>query len=289
MTADNSTRKIFYTYAHYRADRLDQGPFYIGKGQGRRPYKLSSRNIHWQRVVKKHGLHVEILGQWATEEDAHSHEILLIDCFSELKTGITNMTIGGEGMTKPDPAVRERIAQVTREAWRDPERRKRMLEGRSTLEAKARKSESLKQAFSAPGSRERRSAAIKAAHAKPDVKARREAIAKDPEYRARMSEALKAARARPEVKAKHEAANAAKRAKTEARKASIKKMTKAEVGQIAGAANRARADARRALLPEAERLRLEKQAASRLEHKNRQRAQKMSGSQTASSTATAET
>jgi hypothetical protein len=230
--------------------------------------------LYWQRVAKKHGLQVEIIAFWPTEQDALDHEVLLIECFRHLGTGLVNMTDGGEGLANPSPEVLHKIRARTLEQWNDPAQRATMIAARSTAEALAKKSASLKRAFSAPGSSERRSASIKAAHNMPEARERRMATTRSPEYRARMSQVQTAARARPEIKAKHDAANAAKKAATAARKASEPKptvMSKRECGLVAGATHRAKADARRALLPPEERARLEKQAADRLRHKNLQR------------------
>ena len=276
MTARDSTKNVFYTYAHYRATAPERGPFYIGKGKGPRAWKTSGtgRNLYWQRIVKKYGLLIEIIAVWPTEQEALDHEVFLIECFRHLETGLVNMTDGGEGLTNPSPEVAHKIRARALEQWSDPAQRAAMIAARSTVEALAKKSASLKRAFSAPGSSERRSASLKAAKNTPESRERRRLVAQSPAYRAKMSEILTAARARPEVKAKHDAANAAKKSATAARKANEPKpivMSKRECGLVAGATNRAKADARRALLPPEERARLEKQAADRLRYKNLQR------------------
>jgi hypothetical protein len=86
---------MFYTYAHYTPQgRL----FYIGKGQGKRAQSLKGRNKYWHRVVQKHGKpNVQVLASWKTDEEACSHEILLIECFKDLGYNLCNMTAGGEG------------------------------------------------------------------------------------------------------------------------------------------------------------------------------------------------
>ena len=86
---------MFCTYAHYTPEgRL----FYIGKGSSERAYSKKGRNVYWHRVVEKHGRpDVQILANWDTNEEACSHEILLIDCFKELGHKLCNMTAGGEG------------------------------------------------------------------------------------------------------------------------------------------------------------------------------------------------
>ena len=88
---------MFYTYAHYTPQgRL----FYIGKGQGNRAHRLSSRGSYWKNVVVKYGKpNVQILANWDTEQEALDHEILLIDCFKELGHKLCNITNGGEGVS----------------------------------------------------------------------------------------------------------------------------------------------------------------------------------------------
>jgi hypothetical protein len=88
---------VFYTYAHYTPEnRL----FYIGKGCGRRAYTTDKRNAHWKNIVAKYGKpRVEILANWNTEAEAHSHEILLISCFKDMGYKLANLTNGGEGIS----------------------------------------------------------------------------------------------------------------------------------------------------------------------------------------------
>lgn len=86
---------MFCTYAHYTPQgRL----FYIGKGSEKRAQSLKGRNKYWHRVVQKYGKpDIQVLANWGTNEEACSHEILLIDCFKKLGHELVNMTSGGEG------------------------------------------------------------------------------------------------------------------------------------------------------------------------------------------------
>lgn len=87
---------MFCTYAHYTPQgRL----FYIGKGGSEaRAHYLKGRNNYWNKVVAKYGKpNVQILANWGTEEEAFSHEVLLISCFRELGHKLCNLTNGGEG------------------------------------------------------------------------------------------------------------------------------------------------------------------------------------------------
>lgn len=276
MTAANSTRETFYTYAHYRADQPGRGPFYIGKGKRQRAWKTTGkgRSQHWQRIVAKHGLHVEIMATWHDEEDAYEHERQLIAAMRDIGIQIINLTDGGDGMRNPSQDVRSRLADAAKATWSDPERRAALLEARASDAARKKKSEALKRAFAAPGSKQRRSQSAKKAHATQENRAKLIAITQSPEYKAKMSAAVAAARARPEVKAKHDAANAAKIAATAARKAAQPqkpKMTKAEASRIAAELRIQRTIERRAKLPPEERMRLERQAEKRLRNKRLQR------------------
>jgi len=86
---------MFYTYAHTKPNGTI---FYIGKGIKRRAWKTHNRNLHWKSIVQKHGsFNVEILANWDTEEEAFSHEVLLIKCFNDLGYSLANKTNGGEG------------------------------------------------------------------------------------------------------------------------------------------------------------------------------------------------
>ena len=87
---------MFCTYAHYTPQgRL----FYIGKGSSElRAYYMQGRNNYWHKVVNKYGKpEVQILAHWDTEEEAFSHEKLLISCFRDLGHTLTNLTDGGDG------------------------------------------------------------------------------------------------------------------------------------------------------------------------------------------------
>lgn len=87
---------MFITYAHYTPQgRL----FYIGKGSGKaRAHYFSGRNNYWNKIVAKYGRpSVQILADWNTEEEAFSHEVLLINCFRDMGYELANLTDGGDG------------------------------------------------------------------------------------------------------------------------------------------------------------------------------------------------
>jgi hypothetical protein len=89
---------MFCTYAHYTPQgRL----FYIGKGSSElRAYRMTDRNNYWHKIVNKYGKpEVQILAHWSNEEEAFSHEKLLISCFRDLGHKLANFTDGGDGVS----------------------------------------------------------------------------------------------------------------------------------------------------------------------------------------------
>ncbi len=98
---------LHYTYLHSRAS--DGKPFYVGKGVRNRAWSHKNRNPHWQRTVAKHGVIVEILAKWPTEQEALDHEIFLIKCLKCIGHSLVNMTEGGQGKYgwKPSPETRK--------------------------------------------------------------------------------------------------------------------------------------------------------------------------------------
>jgi hypothetical protein len=59
---------------------------------------MQGRNNYWNKIVNKYGTpEVQILANWNTEEEAFSHEVLLISCFRDMGYELANLTDGGEG------------------------------------------------------------------------------------------------------------------------------------------------------------------------------------------------
>ena len=94
----------FYTYAYLREDRT---PYYIGKGQGKRLYKIHKRNGQKDfRPKLKNGSidknRILIRKQYLTEEEAFRHEVYMIAVLGRKDNGIgilRNLTDGGEGFS----------------------------------------------------------------------------------------------------------------------------------------------------------------------------------------------
>ena len=59
---------------------------------------MQGRNNYWNKIVAKYGNpEVQILANWDTEEEAFSHEVLLISCFRDMGYELANLTDGGDG------------------------------------------------------------------------------------------------------------------------------------------------------------------------------------------------
>lgn len=123
---------MFCTYAHYTPEgRL----FYIGKGSEKRAHSKAGRNSYWRNVVQKYGSpDVQILANWDTEEEAFSHEILLISCFKELGHKLCNLSNGGEGPSglKHSEEFKERLrirhaGNTWRKGFKHSEERKQKI------------------------------------------------------------------------------------------------------------------------------------------------------------------
>ncbi len=86
----------YYLYVHRRAS--DGRVFYVGKGTGYRAWQRGSRrNEHWNRIVAKHGLIVEILETGYQDWYAIEREIALIEFYG--RGNLCNNTDGGEGQS----------------------------------------------------------------------------------------------------------------------------------------------------------------------------------------------
>lgn len=139
----------FYVYSHARQGSGEV--FYIGKGTWTekrgfaRAYEQNSRNrnLHWRRIVAKHGSPVvEVLAVTLTEAVAFALERAFIGLHGRRVDGGTlcNMTLGGEGHSgwSPDAETRARLS-ASASGERHPNWGKRL-----SSETCRRKSESMK-------------------------------------------------------------------------------------------------------------------------------------------------
>ncbi|MFZ2541848.1 MAG: NUMOD3 domain-containing DNA-binding protein [Gallionella sp.] len=87
----------FYTYLHCRPDGM---PFYVGKGHGKRAYRLHrEENTHHQRIVAKHNAHnIQVfIFPCDTEQQALADEIQQIAQLRREGYTLCNQTNGGDG------------------------------------------------------------------------------------------------------------------------------------------------------------------------------------------------
>jgi hypothetical protein len=100
MTAKSIIPKDFYVYLHRKGTTKDV--FYVGKGYGKRAWVDSNRGSFWLRVLKKHGIVVEIVEQGLQEWYAFELEKDLISFYGRKDLGfgsLINMTDGGDGVS----------------------------------------------------------------------------------------------------------------------------------------------------------------------------------------------
>jgi len=237
----------FYVYCLFR---LDGRPCYIGKGKGDRfTYHFKPkerRNPHLVSIIEKAGgaLPVVLLHSGLDERTAFEYEKIFITTIGrELRGGpLVNLTDGGEGTAgvKFTAESRERVRQVVKAQWGDPEVKSERLrkQKKITSETKEKIRAAMLAHYSDPKSREKlraaqsfrgseefktklrarfaelkedpawrekskaaRSAAQQAVWRDPEVRARRATGAKDPGYRATQSEAAKKRWEDPEFRA----------------------------------------------------------------------------------------
>jgi hypothetical protein len=82
-------------YRHIRKDT--NKVFYIGMGTVKRPYVRYGRSKHWNSIVEKGGLIVDVVAFNLTVESASDLEILLI--YEYGLDNLCNHTLGGEGVS----------------------------------------------------------------------------------------------------------------------------------------------------------------------------------------------
>lgn len=171
-------RHSFYTYLHRR---LDSGlVFYVGKGTRTRGASTSGRSEHWRRVVNKCGYSIEVAGVWASEDEAFSHERLLISVFRDLGHPLINKTDGGEGaggMVATDETKAKMVAAFKALRDRDPDFDSRrvaaIIKAKQTEEGRKTHSAAMRAHRSTEFARARQSEVSKEAWSNPELRARR--------------------------------------------------------------------------------------------------------------------
>ena len=96
----NKPQLEFYVYIHSRRD--DGLPFYVGKGRANRAWRTDGRSVHWNRIVAKHGLNVDLLKSGLSELDAFELEKSTILTLG--RGFLCNHTDGGEGVAGWTPS-----------------------------------------------------------------------------------------------------------------------------------------------------------------------------------------
>jgi hypothetical protein len=118
--------KDFYVYVHRRAS--DGKVFYVGKGRKRRAWVKGRRTRHWQQVVQKHGLRVQIAVSGLSEACAFSIERMVIAKYG--RSNLVNLTDGGEGTSGNvvTEEAREHLRRVNVGKFVSDETRKKISE-----------------------------------------------------------------------------------------------------------------------------------------------------------------
>lgn len=124
----------FYVYIHRKQSNGEV--FYVGKGKYRRAWLRSGRPKFWHRVVKKHGLVVEIVMSGLQEWYAFELETGLIALYGrkDLDEGcLINMADGGEGASGATRSVetRTRISKAKKGVVFSDEHRKKLSNAHS--------------------------------------------------------------------------------------------------------------------------------------------------------------
>ena len=114
----------FYVYAYLRSRDSENGksgsPYYIGKGQGSRRFRM-----HGKRKAPTDSTLNVILSDNLTEEEAHQEEVRLIKLHGRIDLGtgcLRNLTNGGEGQAGRSPDVSEKVRQALLGKKHEPER-----------------------------------------------------------------------------------------------------------------------------------------------------------------------
>jgi hypothetical protein len=211
----------FYVYEHWRPDK--DLPFYVGKGNGDRAFRLKKgRNIFYRRIaekLEKLGMCVEVrmVSSGLSEERAHCLEVERIAFWRSQGLILANLTDGGEGVSglkhseKTKRVLREKSKHTSKQRMTDPKIRANLSAATtkyfSDPDNRRRHSILTVELMSDPEVRERISEAMIKISSDPRVKAARskfmmEFLA-DPKNHKSICDQLSAMTANPEIKEAH--------------------------------------------------------------------------------------
>lgn len=120
--------KEFYIYEHWRPDK--DVCFYVGKGKGRRAWRMLGRNNHHVAILRKLAaggmlVDVRIVFRGLSESEAFHAERQRVSLYGV--SALANQTGGGDGVLLPDEATRQKMSESGKARWRNPEFREKML------------------------------------------------------------------------------------------------------------------------------------------------------------------
>lgn len=135
-------------YEHYM--NIGYFPFYVGKGQNKRPYDHYnlSENKRKRSIIALGGTFISLAYLTDNEDKAFFGERFLIAQIGRegTKTGpLTNQTGGGDGQRDITPEIRHKMAQSLREYAQTDEGKKRYQKLHHTPESNAKHAKSIKQ------------------------------------------------------------------------------------------------------------------------------------------------
>lgn len=172
-----------YVYVHKKL--TDGSVFYVGQGRGYRIKSPTGRNIHWRRVVAKHGYSVHKIAEDLSPECALSIERAVIKHYG--RQNLTNLTDGGDiGPTGLVHSPEVRAAQAERMRGNT-----RTLGKRLTEEHKAKISASGKGRIVSEATREKLRGRSTSAETRAKLSASLKGKVRSEEARANMREAQK--------------------------------------------------------------------------------------------------
>lgn len=88
---------MFYVYEWFKVDTYEV--FYVGKGTGMRRFELHNRNRYFASIYKKYRCAVRLVGQYLTNEEACSLEVMRIAELKAIGQAKCNLTFGGTGFS----------------------------------------------------------------------------------------------------------------------------------------------------------------------------------------------